>query len=210
VSRPPSLSLAAAGNPLDTPANIGKLATAEVPAGTDKLEAEGLQSGLDWYGTNENSAALFFATHLSSSESEGDDDAADEEGSDAEAHSGGDAAPGSGGADDASLPRHMQARLVEQEAYIAELEDQNLRWVLRGFPCRLGAEPSMLLPYVGLFVYDLVLFLLLALRRLREQLEMLQQEMDDLRGHGHDSEEGYAEHSEGSLPGDLSVMQQQP
>lgn len=48
--------------------------------------------------------------------------------------------------------------------------------------------------------------------RLREQLEMVQQELDDLRARGGggpaDSEEGFAEHSEGSLPGDLSVMQQ--
>lgn len=47
--------------------------------------------------------------------------------------------------------------------------------------------------------------------RLREQLEMAQQELEELRARGGggpaDSEEGWAEHSEGSLPGDLSVMQ---
>lgn len=41
---------------------------------------------------------------------------------------------------------------------------------------------------------------------------MLQQEVAELRGQGArapaESEEGFAEHSEGSLPGDLSVMQQ--
>jgi hypothetical protein len=40
---------------------------------------------------------------------------------------------------------------------------------------------------------------------------MVQQEMEEARAHGGrapaDSEEGFAEHSEGSLPDDLSVMQ---
>lgn len=40
---------------------------------------------------------------------------------------------------------------------------------------------------------------------------MAQQELEELRARGGggpaDSEEGWAEHSEGSLPGDLSVMQ---
>ncbi|KAL4855248.1 hypothetical protein ACK3TF_004229 [Chlorella vulgaris] len=171
----------AAGNPLDTPANVG--AAAAAAAGVDKLEAEGLQSGLDWYGTNEDSAALFLAgQQLTTSDSEGEDDLDDEEGSEGEAHSGGGdhpggggdhhGAPGGGGAGDGALPRHLQARLVEQEAYIAELEDQNLR--------------------------------------LREQLEMVQQEMEEARAHGGrapaDSEEGFAEHSEGSLPDDLSLV----
>lgn len=41
---------------------------------------------------------------------------------------------------------------------------------------------------------------------------MAQQELEDMRARGGggpaDSEEGWAEHSEGSLPGDFSVMQQ--
>ncbi|KAL4443823.1 hypothetical protein ABPG75_011560 [Micractinium tetrahymenae] len=181
----------AVGNPLDTPANVGQ-AAAEPAPGSAKPEVEGLQAGLDWYGTNEDNAALFLTgQQLTTSDSEGDDfgDDFDGEGSDGEAGGsgggsggrprGGAAAgggtPGEGGpADDAALPRHVRSRLVEQEAYIAELEDQNLR--------------------------------------LREQLEMAQQEVEELRARGGggpaDSEEGWAEHSEGSLPGDLSVMQQ--
>ncbi|PRW60313.1 VAC14-like protein isoform X1 [Chlorella sorokiniana] len=182
----------AAGNPLDTPANVGHVANAT--AGADRLEAEGLQAGLDWYGTNENSAALFLAgQHLTTSDSEFEDDWGELEDGEAapqgnghahdDAHSGGSGSGGSGGGeagggeagapapgglyDEAALPRAVRARLVEQEAYIAELEDQNLR--------------------------------------LREQLDMLQQEVDELRGQRHaDSEEGFAEHSEGSLPADLS------
>lgn len=44
--------------------------------------------------------------------------------------------------------------------------------------------------------------------RLREQLELVQQEVEELRGirRPADSEEGFAEHSEGSLPADHSVM----
>ncbi|PSC74836.1 PRLI-interacting factor A [Micractinium conductrix] len=165
----------AAGNPLDTPANVGKAVALGAPAGGgDKAEVEGLQAGLDWYGTNEHSAALFLTgQQLTTSDSEGDDDEQmggdgeeDDEGSDGEAG-------GGGGGDDAALPRGVRARLVEQEAYIAELEDQNLR--------------------------------------LREQLEMVQAELGDVRARAAgmppgDSEEGFAEHSEGSLPGDLSVM----
>ena len=119
-----------------------------------------LQAGLDWYGTNENSAALFLAgQQLTTSDSEFEDDwGALEEGETApqgnghahdDAHSGGSGSGGSGGGgeagggeaeaggapggalyDEAALPRAVRARLVEQEAYIAELEDQNLRWVL--------------------------------------------------------------------------------
>ena len=106
------------------------------PAGVDKLEAEGLQAGLDWYGTNENSdAALFLAgQQMTTSDSEFDEDDGggdfedDEEGSDGGggAHGGG----GRGGAGGGLPGGGVQARLVEQEAYIAELEDQNLRWVL--------------------------------------------------------------------------------
>ena len=116
--------------------------------GGDKAEVEGLQAGLDWYGTNEHSAALFLTgQQLTTSDSEGDDDEQmggdgeeDDEGSDGEAG-------GGGGGDDAALPRGVRARLVEQEAYIAELEDQNLRcvqsaapknacWRRRKFRCR--------------------------------------------------------------------------
>lgn len=184
---PRPITLTPAGNPLDTPANVGKAAAAAPGggAGGKLLEVEGLQAGLDWYGTNENSTALFLTGQqmtTSDSEGEGEEYGEEGEGSEGEAGGGGGqnehAANGSGGeravVDDASLPRHVRARLVEQEAYIAELEDQNLR--------------------------------------LREQLEMAQQEMEDLRHRGGgmaDSEEGFAEHSEGSLPGDLSVMQHQ-
>lgn len=188
----------AAGNPLDTPANVGHVEHAA--GGADRLEAEGLQAGLDWYGTNENSAALFLAgQQLTTSDSEFEDDWGELEDGEAEprgnghahddAHSGGSGSGGGGepgagqggggppgGAlyDESALPRAVRARLVEQEAYIAELEDQNLR--------------------------------------LREQLDMLQQEVEELRGQRHagDSEEGFAEHSEGSLPADLSVMNHPP
>lgn len=126
-------------------------AGAEPAPGSTKPEVEGLQAGLDWYGTNEDTAALFLTgQHATTSDSEGEDfgDDLDVEGSDGEAGSGGSGgghghalnggeagvagARGEGGpADDAALPRHVRSRLVEQEAYIAELEDQNLRWVLQ-------------------------------------------------------------------------------
>lgn len=143
-----------------------------------------LQAGLDWYGTNENSAALFLAgQQLTTSDSEFEDDwGALEEGEAApqgnghahdDAHSGGSGSGGSGGGgdagggaeaggapggaldDEAALPRAVRARLVEQEAYIAELEDQNLRWVLcsnglggccarMGWVCRVWVLGSLL------------------------------------------------------------------
>ena len=122
----------AAINPLDTPANVGKAVAAAPPPGVDKLEAEGLQAGLDWYGTNENSAALFLAgQQMTTSDSEEENEMEEEEGSEGELHSGGGGEAGAAPADGARLPRHMEARLMEQEAYIAELEDQNLRWVAR-------------------------------------------------------------------------------
>ena len=216
------------------------------PTGVDKLEAEGLQAGLDWYGTNENSdAPLFLAgQQMTTSDSEFDEEDGggefedDEEGSD-----GGGTHRGGGHGAGGGLPGGgVQARLVEQEAYIAELEDQNLRcvlccvgwWVL----CRsVGAACWVLVkdcwcalqhrtlrrrltgvqnwahhPSVCLTPVALPPAPLRAVRpccRLREQLEMAQQEVAELRGQRApaDSEEGYAEHSEGSLPGDLSVMQ---
>ena len=136
---PPFPPPPAAGNPLDTPANAGA-AAASAPHGgdADQLEAEGLAPGLDWYGTNENSAALFLAGQAAATTSDsGPEDWDDMEGgSEGEGHSGGggsgggggpDADAGSGGWDERALPRGVKARLVEQEAYIAELEDQNLR-----------------------------------------------------------------------------------
>lgn len=130
---------------------MGQAGAAPAPDST-KPEVEGLQAGLDWYGTNEDAAALFLTgQQQTTSDSEGGDygDDFDGEGSEGEAGSGGGGghargggAPGAGGhgeggpADEAALPRHVRARLVEQEAYIAELEDQNLRWVLRaGLSC---------------------------------------------------------------------------
>lgn len=233
------------------------------------------QAGLDWYGTNENSAALFLAgQQLTTSDSEFEDDWGELEDGEAEprgnghahddAHSGGSGSGGGGepgagqggggppgGAlyDESALPRAVRARLVEQEAYIAELEDQNLRCVSPAsavgtagcraeqsiscwcawqggastslhvaVPCSHSwpsflPSPATRLPVVSnLTPCSRDLPPLTPPRRLREQLDMLQQEVEELRGQRHagDSEEGFAEHSEGSLPADLSVMNHPP
>lgn len=108
---------------------MGKAALAAAAAdGVDSLEAEGLRPGLDWYGTNAHADALFagagqHAGTTSDSEYDREHDGEGEEGE-------WDASDGGGGSGEGGLPRGVQARLVEQEAYIAELEDQNLRWVV--------------------------------------------------------------------------------
>lgn len=134
---PQPAALAPGANPLDTPAPE-MVAAADVAAAADKLEAEGLNSGLDFYGTNEGLLSMFRPRGGDSASEQSDLEAPSGEDEDYQAHQHGLMQGGGPGASTA-------ARLAEQEAYISTLEDENLR--------------------------------------LRERLEMLQQELKDLR-HG--------------------------
>eukprot|EP00887_Chlorella_sp_A99_P003996 scaffold11.g3996.t1 len=124
-------------DPLLTPAAPG--GGAAEPAALDKLAEDGLNvPRLDMYGTNEG--MLFQdgpGSPYSSELSEGEL-ASDGEGDEGEAGQG-----------DGDVPRHVRRRLAEQEAIIAELEDENLR--------------------------------------LRERVDMMQQEIDELRGRRHEA-----------------------